>query len=303
MTHPWIPLFLEATQAENNAAANTLLAYHHDLCDFCDYLNGKNIPPREASRVDIENYLVAIADAGFARATIARRLSAIKQLFRFAFQEGWRNDDPASQIKGPGTQKKLPEVISESDVERLLAAARQSGRTELLRARNTCMLELLYATGMRVNELVSLPDFALRGDPQMILVHGKGGRERMVPISATARLESTNWLKLRDAELIRNRKSSGFLFPNNSRTGHFSRVQFFTLVKQLANIAGLDATKISPHSLRHAFATHLLANGADLRVIQTLLGHADISTTEIYTHVLDHRLKSLVLQNHPLAKI
>lgn len=302
MTHSWIPVFLEATQAENDTAENTLLAYHRDLNDFCDTTAKANIGPEIATRSDIEDYLLGLGAAGYARSTRARKLSAIKQLFRFAFQEGWRSDDPAGQIKGPGAQKKIPVIISEADVDKLLDQARKSGKNDYDRTRNTSLMELLYATGMRVSELVSLPVAALRGDPQMILVRGKGGRERMVPLSPPARIATRLWLEKRDTRFAETRKTSAFLYPANSKTGHFSRVQFFTLLKRMAADAGLDAAKISPHTLRHAFATHLLANGADLRTIQTLLGHADISTTEIYTHVLDERLKTLVLEKHPLAK-
>ncbi|MCF6304485.1 MAG: tyrosine recombinase [Rhodobacteraceae bacterium] len=302
MTHPWIPVFLEATQAENDTADNTIIAYHKDLEKFCGHLASNNLTAETASRSDIEDYLLGLETAGYATATRARNLSTIKQFYRFAFQEGFRPDDPAGQIKGPGSIKKLPVIISEKDVDKLLKATGNSGKTEFDRCRNICMLELLYASGMRVTELVSLPAASVRGNPEMILVRGKAGRERMVPLSPDARNTTQHWLRLRDAKMNDNRQSSAFLFPNNSKIGHFSRVQFFTLIKQLAVQAGLDPSKISPHTLRHAFATHLLANGADLRSIQMLLGHSDISTTEIYTHVLDERLKTLVLEKHPLAK-
>ncbi len=302
MTHPWVPVFLEATQAENDTAANTLIAYHNDLELFCDYLNRQGKTVEKASRATIEGFLLELNSAGYATSTCARKLSSIKQFYRFAFQEGFRPDDPAGQIKGPGALKKIPVVISEKDVTKLLKATHKSGRTEFERCRNICMLELLYATGMRVTELVSLPVATVRGQPEMILIRGKAGRERMVPLSPDAKSITQKWLALRDARMSENRVSSAFLFPNASKIGHFSRVQFFTLIKRLALQAGLDPTDISPHTLRHAFATHLLANGADLRTIQMLLGHADISTTEIYTHVLDERLKALVLEKHPLAK-
>ncbi len=301
MSHAWIPVFLEATQAENDASNNTLLAYDQDLRDFCDTISNAGKSPEKTTRADIEEYLLGLDDQGYAQATRARKLSAIRQLFRFAFQEGWRVDDPAGLIKGFGARKKIPVIISEADVEKLLETTKLTGKSNYDRCRNTCMMELLYATGMRVTEMVSLPVNALRGNPKMILVRGKAGRERMVPISDDARNAANSWLVLRDDRMVEKRKSSVFLFPAASKTGHFSRVQFFTLLKGIAVHAGLDPATISPHTLRHAFATHLLANGADLRVIQTLLGHADISTTEIYTHVLDARLKSLVLEKHPLA--
>lgn len=296
-THPWIPVFLEAIQAELDASENTLLAYHRDLIDFC-----KTAPSLETvTRTDIETYILALDQQGYATATRARRLSSIRQLFRFAFQEGLRVDDPAAQIKGPGAQKHLPKTLTELQVDQLLETSRTFGKTAFERIRTTCLMELLYASGLRVTELVSLPVQAARGDPRMILIRGKGGRERMVPLSDPARKALAIWLITRDKTLKEQAKTSRYLFPANSKTGHLSRVQFFTLVKKLAAAAGLDPTQVSPHSLRHAFATHLLANGADLRAIQTMLGHADIATTEIYTHVLDERLKALVLEKHPLS--
>ena len=238
-----------------------------------------------------------------ALATRARRLSAIRQLYRFAFLEGWREDDPAALISGPKRQRALPGNLSETEVDRLLDAAGALGRTEAERLRDTCLLQILYATGLRVSELVSLPVAAARGDPRMILVRGKGGRERMVPLSPPARAALAAWLAHLDAGREGPaRPRSPFLFPARGRRGHMTRERFFLLVKDLARLAGLDAARVSPHTLRHAFATHLLAHGADLRVIQTLLGHASIATTEIYTHVLDARLRELVLEKHPLAE-
>ncbi len=294
-THPWIPVFLEAIQAELNIADNTLHAYHNDLTRFCAATD-----PATATRADIESYLLGLDAAGFAVSTRARHLSSIRQLFRFALQEGWREDNPAILIRGPGAQKHLPATLDEAQVDALLAQALTYGRTRNDRLRATCLMQLLYATGLRVSELVSLPVQAARGDPQMILIKGKGGRERMVPLSGPARRALHDWLAARDAMLAAKDKTSAFLFPANSKTGHLNRTQFFTMVKTLAANARLDPRHVSPHSLRHAFATHLLAHGADLRAIQTMLGHADISTTEIYTHVLDERLKSLVLEKHPL---
>jgi integrase/recombinase XerD len=200
----------------------------------------------------------------------------------------------------------LPGTLSVDDVDRLLDAARAGRGGEAKRARLTCLVELLYATGLRVSELVSLPVAAARGNPRMLLVTGKGGRERMVPLSGPAREALAAWLTLRDAEEAERRargaRPSPWLFPSRGRQGHLTRIAFYQALKALAAQAGLDPGGISPHTLRHAFATHLLANGADLRAIQQLLGHADISTTEIYTHVLDERLKALVLEKHPLAR-
>jgi len=292
----WIEPFLEALQAERGAAENTLKGYYNDLMDF-----GHEAKIESAGPDDIIRYLAGLDTQGLAPATRARRLSAIKQLYAFAFQEGWREDNPAARIKGPKKQKTLPKTLSEADVSALLDAAAKTGRTPAIQGRNSCLFHLLYATGLRVTELVSLPLAAVLGDPRMILVKGKGGVERMVPLSPPAKDALAIWLPLRAAQLKEKTQSSRFLFPSRSPDKHLSRIQFFRLVEQVALNAKLDPRNLSPHTLRHAFATHLLANGADLRAIQMLLGHADIATTEIYTHVLDERLKALVLEKHPLA--
>lgn len=306
MAASWLPRFLEAIRAERDAAPNTLLAYARDLQDFADFLAARASDYASATRADVEAYLVDLQNRGMAAATRARRLSAIRQLFRFAFLEGWRADDPGALLKGPRKARALPPTLTEIDVDRLLAAAEIRGRTSGERLRTACLMQLLYATGLRVSELVGLPAASVRGDPRMILVRGKGGRERMVPLSTPSRFALTAWLQARDAAeeagLGEGKPRSPFLFPARGRRGHLSRESFFLTVKDLARAAGLPAAAISPHTLRHAFATHLLANGADLRVIQTLLGHASIATTEIYAHVLDARLKALVLERHPLAE-
>ena len=302
MSPHWLERFLEAIRAERDASRNTLLSYSRDLTDFAAFLKARGRDYADAGRADIEAYLVDQADRGMAQATRARRLSAIRQLYRFAFLEGWRTDDPAALIKGPKRHRALPGSLSETEVDRLLEAATTAGRTEADRLRDTCLMQLLYATGLRVSELVSLPLAAVRGDPRMILVRGKGGRERMVPLSPPARTALAAWLAHLDAAQDgRTRPRSPFLFPARSRRGHMTRERFFLLVKDFARLADLDPARVSPHTLRHAFATHLLAHGADLRVIQTLLGHASIATTEIYTHVLEARLRELVLEKHPLA--
>ena len=301
----WISAFLEAQAAELGAATNTQLAYGRDLKDFAGWLDRRDSGFAHADRTAIEAYLVDCDAQGLSRATRARRLSAIKQLYRFAFEEGWRADSPAIQIRGPGRDKRLPKTLDVPDVDRLLAAARKTGRNPADRLRNTCLMELLYATGMRVSELVSLPASAARGDPNMVLVRGKGGKERMVPLSPPARAALASWLAERDAtdekSVAKGAAASPFLFPSRGKSGHLTRHRFYLLIKELAVTGGIDPARVTPHTLRHAFATHLLANGADLRSIQTLLGHADISTTEIYTHVLDERLSELVLEHHPLA--
>ncbi|MBV1895991.1 MAG: tyrosine recombinase [Rhodobacteraceae bacterium] len=299
----WISTFLEAQAAELGAATNTQLAYGRDLGHFVDWAEHRKLTLDEISRDNIESYLIDCDASGLAKSTRARRLSAIKQIYRFAFEEGWRNDNPAMQIKGPGRAARLPKTLDVAEVESLLAAARTLGRSTSDKLRNTCLIELLYATGMRVSELVSLPVTAARGDPQMLLVLGKGGKERMVPLSPSARKAMAVWLKFRDeAEETRRPAPSAFLFPSRGKTGHLTRHWFYTFIKDLAVAGGVSSAKVTPHTLRHAFATHLLANGADLLSIQTLLGHADVATTEIYTHVLDERLSELVLDHHPLAR-
>jgi integrase/recombinase XerD len=304
--HNWISLYAEAQAAELGAAENTRLSYGRDLLGFSEWLGRKGGSFEVAQRADIEAYLVACEAEGLAQSTRARRLSSIKQLYRFAFEEGWRTDNPSLQIRGPGRSKRLPKTLSEEEVSSLLTAARTLGKTAYDRARNTCLIEVLYATGMRASELVELPISAVRGDPRMILVRGKGDKERMVPLSPPARSALTDWLVHRDAaediaRLEKGKKPSPFVFPSRAKAGHLTRVGFYQLIKEIAVHAGLSPDKVTPHVMRHAFATHLLAHGADLRAIQTLLGHADLSTTEIYTHVLDERLKELVLTHHPLA--
>jgi integrase/recombinase XerD len=298
--------FLDAQAAELGASRNTLLAYGRDLKDFVSWLDRRKSALATAAQADVEAYLVRCDAEGLSRATRARRLSAIKQLYRFAFEEGWRSDNPAIRIRGPGKDRRLPKTLGVPEVDAIIAAARSRGRPND-RVRNTCLVELLYATGMRVSELVELPVSAARGDPEMLLVRGKGDKERMVPLSRAARDALVAWLPIRDAAEDAGRAKgvspSRFLFPSKGASGHLTRHRFYLLIKDLAADAGIDPAKVTPHTLRHAFATHLLANGADLRVIQTLLGHADVSTTEIYTHVLSERLAELVETHHPLARV
>lgn len=303
----WISTFLEAQSAEADAARNTLLAYGRDLKDFAGWLAHRNLDFGRASQADVENYLVSCDANGLSRATRARRLSAIRQLYRFAFEEGWRPDNPALRLAGPGREKRLPKTLGQQQVVALLRAAADNGRTRFDKLRNLCLLELLYATGMRVSELVGLPAAAARGDPAMILVRGKGDKERLVPLSTPARQALAAWLAARDqaeeaARIAEHRAPSRHLFPARTAEGHFTRQAAHRLLKDIAVRAGVSPESVTPHRLRHAFATHLLQGGADLRVIQTLLGHADIATTEIYTHVLDEKLKDLVLTHHPLAQ-
>jgi len=309
-----IDLYLDMLAAERGAAANTLEAYRRDLEDFSSDLadRGRAIAPAAAE--DIRGYLGRLSDRGFSAASVARRLSAIRQLYRFLYAESIRKDDPAAAIEGPKRGRPLPKVLSIGHVDQLLATAREgiddAARPigERLRAaRLNCLLEVLYATGLRVSELVSLPASASRRDERMLIVRGKGNKERLVPLNESAKRAMRDYMALReDAEADKTKgslKTSKWLFPSFGESGHLTRQHFARDLKALAAEAGLKPKQISPHVLRHAFASHLLQNGADLRSVQTLLGHADISTTQIYTHVLEERLKSLVRDLHPLGEV
>ncbi len=302
----WISTFLDARAAEQGSAKNTQLAYGRDLIDFAEWLARRGDDFQAAERASVEDYLVFCDAQGLSKATRARRLSSIRQLYRFAHEEGWRADNPALRMKGPGATRRLPKTLDRDEVLRLIGAAEAHGRSPADRLRNLAMVELLYATGMRVTELVELPVAAVRGDPKMILVRGKGDKERMVPLSTPARAALKAWLAVRDAaedeERAKGRAPSRHLFPGGKPGTGMTRQHFFVLIKDIAVAAGISPEKVTPHRMRHAFATHLLAGGADLRAIQTLLGHADVATTEIYTHVLDDGLKDLVLTKHPLAR-
>jgi integrase/recombinase XerD len=293
--------FLEMLSAERGASLNTLHAYRRDLDDFRAHTGSL----AAAGAAEVRTYLSELAGRGFAPTSQARRLSALRQFFRFLVAEGVRTDDPTGVVDRPKSGRPLPRVLSIADVDCLLAAAHseaqasESTQRQRLAALRVCALvELLYATGLRVSELVSLPASAGRGGRPLIAVRGKGGRERLVPLNraASAALDA-----YRRARSEADSPSSPWLFPADSQSGHLTRQAFARDLKDVAAKAGLDTWKLSPHVLRHAFATHLLAGGADLRVLQTLLGHADISTTQIYTHVLDERLKQLVEEHHPLA--
>jgi integrase/recombinase XerD len=302
-------LFLDMLAAERGAAANTLEAYRRDLSQFSLSLRESGRTIAEAGSDDLRTHFGRLAKRGLAAASVARQLSAIRQLYRFLYSEGHRGDDPAAVIEGPKRGRSLPKVLSVKDVDRLLAQAREGLKAETLpdrlrAARLACLLEVLYATGLRVSELVSLPEAAARRDQRMLVVRGKGRRERLVPLNDAAKRAMSDYLALRDERKPGSAKSapSKWLFPSFGESGHLSRQHFARDLKALAAAAGLKAAQVSPHVLRHAFASHLLQNGADLRVVQTLLGHADISTTQIYTHVLEERLKSLVRDLHPLAE-
>jgi integrase/recombinase XerD len=300
-----VTLFLDMLAAERGAGKNTLAAYERDLADFTDYLGGHR-SVATATTDDIRAYLGDLASRGMQAATVARRLSAIRQLYRFLYAEGQRKDDPAAVLEGPKRARALPKTLTLAEVDRLLTAAgacdAQAPLAVRLRAaRLACLVELLYATGLRVSELVALPASAARRDARVIVVRGKGNKERMVPLNDAAKRAMTDYLAL--AAQAGGTAASKWLFPSFGDSGHLTRQHFARELKALAGAAGLRAAQLSPHVLRHAFASHLLHNGADLRVVQTLLGHADISTTQIYTHVLEQRLKSLVRDLHPLADV
>jgi integrase/recombinase XerD len=274
---------------DRGVSPNTLEAYRRDLLDFDDFQRARGIDPPNARDADIRAYLSRLARRGMAARTVARRLSALRQYFRFLLSEGIRADDPTQILDSPKQGRPLPKVLGEAEVDALLQAARERPGRE--GARLLALLELLYATGMRISELVSLPLSAVLRDPRFLIVRGKGNKERLVPLG-----EPSIAAKEHQAEDGEQR-----LFPSRGRHGYLTRHRVGQLLKELAVAAGIDPAKVSPHVLRHAFASHLLDHGADLRAVQQMLGHADISTTQIYTHVLDQRLKALVETHHPLA--
>lgn len=282
--------------AERGVARNTLHAYARDLEDFAMTVGARD--PVGAGGADIRAYLGALKSRRAAPTTVARRLSALRQFFGFLFAEGIRGDDPTVAIDGPRLGRALPKVLTEAEVEKLLAAAHATPGKEGLRL--AAMLELLYASGLRVSELVTLPHAAVARDPEVIVVRGKGGRERMVPLTLAARAALRAYCAVRE-DFATKGGASRWLFPSQGREGHLTRQRLGQLLKELAFRCGIEPKKVSPHVLRHAFASHLLAHGADLRSLQQLLGHADIATTQIYTHVLDERLRSVVTGKHPLA--
>lgn len=301
-----IELFLDMLAAERGAGVNTLAAYRSDLEDLSATLSADGNSIAKAETDDLRNYLGTLAERGFKASSVARRLSAIRQLYRFLYAEARRRDDPAAVMSGPKRALTLPKVLSIADVDLLLTHAHdEAGNAERpaperLRAmRLACLLEVLYATGLRVSELVTLPVSAARQNARMLIVRGKGGKERMVPLNDSAKRAMADYLKL--LAVRKDRTETKWLFPSFGESGHLTRQHFARDLKALAAKAGLNPAQVSPHVLRHAFASHLLHNGADLRVVQTLLGHADISTTQIYTHVLEERLKSLVRDLHPLT--
>jgi integrase/recombinase XerD len=304
-------LFLDMVAAERGSAANTLEAYSRDVDDLTGYLATRDRTIACATTADLRGYLAMLDSRGFAASSVARRLSAIRQLYRFLLAEGYRPDDPAAIIAGPQRGRPLPRVLSMVEVERLLATARQAAEAQSAAGparsralRLMCLLELLYATGLRISELITLPASAARRQDDMLVVRGKGEKERLVPLNGAAKSAMRDYrAALAQCTGDRNLPAqSKWLFPSFGEDGHLTRQHAARELKELAVAAGLRPEQVSPHVLRHAFATHLLHNGADLRVVQTLLGHADISTTQIYAHVPDERLKSLVRDLHPLGE-
>jgi len=304
-----IALFLDMLAAERGAQNNTLTAYRRDLVDFTAYLAQARRSVATAATDDLRAYLGELARRALQPATVARRLAAIRQLYRFLYAEGQRKDDPAAVLRGPKRARALPKTLTLAEVDRLLRAVGKSDAAaplpvRLRAARLACLVELLYATGLRVSELVALPASAAHRDARVIVVRGKGNKERLVPLNNAAKRAMAEYLALAaQARESGASAASKWLFPSFGEAGHLTRQHFARELKALAAAAGLRAADLSPHVLRHAFASHLLHNGADLRVVQTLLGHADISTTQIYTHVLAERLKSLVRDLHPLSDV
>jgi len=302
-----VETYLEAASIENAASDNTLAAYRADLDLYTGFLAGRGRSLFDASTDDVEDFVAGLAAEGYAAATQARRLSAVRQLHKFLYTEGRRADDPTARVDRPRTRRPLPKVLSVEEVGRLMdataATAAEPVEDEaeaLRRARFWAMLETLYASGLRVSELVGLPAGAIREGTAAMTVRGKGSKDRLVPIGDTARAAVIAYRRRLKAS--GRYAGSPFLFPANSETGHVTRQSFARDLKDAAARLGISPDKVSPHVLRHAFASHLLQNGADLRIVQELLGHADIGTTEIYTHVLEHRLAALVADHHPLSE-
>jgi integrase/recombinase XerD len=291
--------FIEMLAAERGASKNTEAAYRADLKNLEAFLARRKQKPVTANADALRAYLKSLDYLGMTPRTVARRLSVMRQFFRFLLAERLREDDPASTLDSPRLGRSLPKVLSRVEVDRLIEAAQAKGGDD--GGRMKTLLEILYGTGLRVSELVTLPLAAAERDPTMLMVRGKGDKDRLVPLSDPARTAIAKWLHVRAATLAED-ETSRYLFPSRGRTGHLTRQRFAQLLKESALAAGIDPARVSPHVLRHAFASHLLEAGADLRSVQLMLGHADIATTQIYTHVLPEKLRSLVEDKHPLAR-
>jgi integrase/recombinase XerD len=297
--------FLDMMSAERGAAANTLAAYARDLTDFCGWLAGRGQGVKTASRDDIRHYMQALSASGAAGTSQARKLSSLRQFFGFLYTDGIRSDDPTVAVDAPKRGRPLPKTLTREDMEQLIAAAGARAAKSEEGIRLACIVEVLYASGLRVSELATLPLAAVKNRDGVLLVKGKGGKERLAPLNPTARDTITRWLAVRENFLPRGEArlaAERFLFPSRGVERHLTRRRLHQMLKELAGEAGLDPAKLSPHVLRHAFATHLVEGGADLRSVQTLLGHADIATTQIYTHVARDRLAATVAAAHPLAR-
>jgi integrase/recombinase XerD len=297
-------LFLDMLAAERGASANTLAAYRRDLEDYLAYLAEIGSEPAHARPGTIRDFLSGLEERGLKTSSAARRLSAVRQFHKFLYAEGYAETDPTASTAGPKRGRGLPKVLSVAQVDRLLEVSREATEQEgsrgarLRAARMHCLLELLYASGLRVSELVALPRSAARSRERFLVIRGKGRKERLVPLTEAARQAARDYLALLEED---GGKAGPWLFPADSEAGHLTRQAFARELKTAAAAAGLRTDLVSPHVLRHAFASHLLQNGADLRVVQELLGHSDIATTQIYTHVLDERLKSMVRDLHPMG--
>ena len=295
-----IEAFLEMMAVERNASSHTLTAYGRDLADADAFLGKRKRDLNRASAEDVEAYFGELGARGLAPATAARRRAAVRQFYRFALGEGWRQDDPSRRVDAPKKGRALPKVLSRQEVEALIAAA--EAREGAAGVRLKCMVELLYASGLRVSELLALPLAALARDPAYVIVRGKGGRERLAPLNDAARAAVKAYLAVRPGYLPAGEKASPWLFPSRGKGGRLTARRLAQMLDRAAADARIDPSRVSPHVLRHAFATHLLEGGADLRVVQKLLGHADIATTQIYTHVAADRLRDVVQRTHPLAR-
>lgn len=296
----WVDAFLEMMAVERAAAKNTLTAYAKDLADAQAFLAGRGRDLADASAEDVEAYFAALGARGLAPATASRRRASLRQFYRFVLGEAWRQDDPSRRVDAPRKGRPLPKVLSREEVDALIAAAGARDGAQGLRL--ACMVELIYASGLRVSELTALPLAALARDPAYLIVKGKGGKERLAPLNAAARQAVRAYLDVRKAFLPPGDAANPWLFPSRGKARRLTPRRFAQLLDEAATGAGIDPARVSPHVLRHAFASHLLHNGADLRIVQTLLGHTDISNTQIYTHVVEERLKSLVRDLHPLAE-
>ena len=297
---PQIEAFLEMMAVERAASVHTLTAYGRDLADAEAFLKARRLDLNAADAPDLEAYFSDLGVRGLSPATAARRRAAVRQFYRFALGEGWRQDDPSRRVEAPKRGRSLPKVLTREEVERLIAAA--EARDGAAGLRLVCMVELLYASGLRISELLALPLSALARDPTHLIVRGKGGKERLAPLNEPAREAVKAYIAARPAHLPKGDKANPWLFPSRGKAGRLTGRRFAQLLDEAAADAGIDPARVSPHVLRHAFATHLLEGGADLRVVQKLLGHADIATTQIYTHVASDRLREVVHRAHPLSR-